>query len=56
MENNTFSFLRIVKEHVSQFPRTKSMAKEKLQTNRYLIEFFYKPITKMIDTDSNLKH
>ena len=48
MDNTTFSFLRIIKEDTSHLSHFKVTQKKKLKTSKYYIDFFYKPITKMV--------
>jgi hypothetical protein len=49
MDNTTFSFLRIVKENISDLSHFKVTQKKELGTSKYHIEFFNKPITKMVE-------
>jgi hypothetical protein len=49
MDNTAFSFLRIVKEDASHLCHFKVMQNVKLRTSTYYIDFFYKPMTKMVE-------
>ena len=47
--DNAFNFLRLVTDDASKLPNFKTITKGRLRTFNYYIDFFYKPITRVIE-------